>query len=73
MNGNGLAYDGSTGDFVFSAFFPPDEGTDSGGLAELFRVTTGKVASSVGPMDEYAGGMAFSNIVPVELQTFTVE
>ena len=58
---------------MFSALFPPDEGQEGDGFAEFFRVTTGGVASSVGPMDEYAGGMAFSTYVPVELQTFTVE
>jgi len=72
VNGNGLAYDATHGNFVVSVFTDfPNEG--GGGQEEFARISTTGGLSIIGPMDHYAGGMAFSNVVPVELMSFSVE
>lgn len=70
FNGNGLAYDATQGNFVVSV---TDSGPDEGFLANFARISTTGNVSLVGFMDIYAGGMAFSDFVPVELMSFSVE
>ncbi len=71
INGNGLAYDAAQGDFVVAVLNDvPVEGFQ---VAEFARISTAGEVSISGPLDEYAGGMAFSDFVPVELMSFSVE
>lgn len=69
-NGNGLAYDDASGGFVVSAIVTslPD-----GGVPALVRLSTAGVATTVGAMTHFSGGMALTEYVPVELQFFTVD
>jgi len=71
INGNGLAYDATQGDFVVAVL--NDVPAEGGQLVEFARISTNGVVSISGPLDEYAGGMAFSEFVPVELMSFSVE
>ena len=71
INGNGLAYDAAQGDFVVALLNDvPVEGIQ---VAEFARISAAGEVSISGPLDEYAGGMAFSDFVPVELMSFSVE
>jgi len=72
-NGNGLTFDETTGQFFFSAGVDPPKGGEGFSETELFSVTTVGVATSLGATDTYFGGMGFSYLVPVELQSFSIE
>jgi DNA-binding beta-propeller fold protein YncE len=71
VNGNGLAYDAAVGDFVVSTLveFLPE------GFLEprLAAISIQGAVTDIGPTDEYFGGMAFSEYIPVELMSFSVE
>jgi hypothetical protein len=71
VNGNGLAYDPASGDFFVAVLieFLPEGFLES----SLGRITTQGVVTEVGSTDDYFGGMAFSEYVPVELMSFSVE
>jgi len=69
-NGNGLAYDASQGNFVVALIV---EILPEGGPTDFGRISADGVVSISGTVDEYAGGMAFSDFVPVELMSFSVE
>lgn len=72
-NGNGLAYDASAGGFLFAALLeavPDGRGVTT---TELYSMTALGVATSIGPTGTHFAGMAFSDLVPVELQSFSIE
>ncbi len=70
--GNGLAYDGVNTVFYVSVA-SPNEGGDGLIGAEFFSLDAGGVATPLGFSEAFFGGMAFSYLVPVELQSFSIE
>jgi len=73
VNGNGLVYDQAAGVFRFAAIVENPQPTDQLYATELFSVSAVGVAASLGATDTYFSGMAFSELVPVELMSFTIE
>ena len=51
----------------------PNEGGDGLIGAEFFSLDAGGVATPLGFSEAFFGGMAFSYLVPVELQSFSIE
>ena len=75
VNGNGLVYDAVAGRFLFSALVgvPNPQVGEQPIRVELYSLSPTGVAASLGPVSTHFGGMAFSELIPVELQRFTVE
>ena len=75
VNGNGLVYDAVAGQFLFSALVgvPNPQVGEQPIRVELYSLSPTGVAASLGPVSTHFGGMAFSELIPVELQRFTVE
>ena len=74
-NGNGLVYDAATGQFLFSALVgvPNPQAGEQPYAVELYSLSPTGIAVSLGPTSAHFGGMAFTELIPVELQSFTVE
>jgi hypothetical protein len=75
VNGNGLVYDAVAGEFLFSALVdnPNPQLGDQLLVVELFSLSPTGAAASLGPLGAHFGGMAFTELIPVELQSFTIE